>query len=119
MEGMPILGGLDLVIERTDAAVVLCAGKGASRAVIAARLAGNGFDPSRYAIVVHPSVEVPDSCSISLGSIVLAGTVLTTKVSIAQHVVVMPHVVLTHDNVIESYVTIAAGVALAAAAFWG
>jgi sugar O-acyltransferase (sialic acid O-acetyltransferase NeuD family) len=111
-EGVPVLGGLDLVMERTDTAVVLCAGKGASRAAIAARLADSGFDPSRYGTVLHPSVDVPDFCSIGVGSIVLAGTVLTTSVIVGQHAVVMPHVTLTHDNVIENYVTIAAGVAL-------
>ena len=62
--------------------------------------------------MVHPSVEVPDSCSVGVGAIVLAGTVITTAVSIGQHAVIMPHVTLTHDNVLENFTTIAANVAL-------
>lgn len=111
-EGVPILGGLDLVAEYPDAGVVICTGQGSVRARIAERLAGAGFDPARYASVIHPSVTVPVSCRVGAGTILLTNVVLTTAVSVGSHCVVMPNVTLTHDNVLSDYVTIAAGVSL-------
>ena len=37
----------------------------------------------------------------------------TADVELGRHVVLMPHVVLTHDDVLEDYVTVCAAVALA------
>ncbi len=44
----------------------------------------------------------------------LAQVVLTAAVSVGCHVAIMPHVTLTHDDVIEDFATIAAGARLAA-----
>ncbi|MCW2540874.1 MAG: acetyltransferase [Frankiales bacterium] len=111
-ESVPILGGLDQIERHPDAAVVLCTGKGRTRAAIARRLAKSGFDEQRYATIVHPSAEVPATCVVGAGSIILSKVVLTTAVSIGRHCVVMPNVTLTHDNVLADCVTVAAGVSL-------
>lgn len=114
--GVPVLGGLDRLVElrqsTPDLAVVVCAGRGAAREQIVGRLAAQQGGPPRYASVVHPSVAVPGSVEIGTGSILLAGVVLTARVSVGQHVVVMPGAVLTHDDVVDDYATICAGVVL-------
>jgi sugar O-acyltransferase (sialic acid O-acetyltransferase NeuD family) len=117
--GVPVTGGVDTVGDHPDAAVVLCAGGGATRAVLAARLAGHGVDPGRYATVVHPDVHVPDSCSIGRGGVVLSGVVMTADVRVGDHVVLMPRVVLTHDDVLDGVVTVAAGAVLGGAVHVG
>ena len=109
VDGVKVIGGLDAVHDHPDAAVLLCAGKGAAREALAARL---GLDDSRYATVVHPSVSLPESCTIGDGSIVLAGCVLTASVGVGRHVVLMPHVTLTHDDVVGDFATLCAGVTL-------
>lgn len=108
---LPVLGGLDVLSASPDAAVVLCAGRGQARE----RLAGQveelvGAD--RYGCVIHPGVAVPDSCHVGPGSILLAGTVLTASVRVGRHVVAMPHVTLTHDDLVEDFATLCAGVTL-------
>ena len=109
---LTVLGGLDLVVAESDSPLLLCAGKGAVRRQIQARLAGAGVEAGRYATVVHPSVDVPRSCSIGAGSILLAGVVLTAAVSVGRHVVAMPHVTLTHDDTVDDYATLCADVTL-------
>jgi sugar O-acyltransferase (sialic acid O-acetyltransferase NeuD family) len=109
---LPVLGGLDLVVKHDDSPLVLCAGKGSTRRHLESRLSRAGVDPARYATVVHPSVDVPRSCSVGGGSVLLAGVVLTASVSVGRHVVAMPHVTLTHDDVVEDYVTLCAAVTL-------
>jgi sugar O-acyltransferase (sialic acid O-acetyltransferase NeuD family) len=104
-----VLGGLEAVVDHPDAQVIICAGKGTARAALAGRLA---IRDGQLATVVHPSVAVPGSCSIGPGSVALAGCVLTADVTIGRHVVVMPHVTVTHDDVIDDFATLCAGAIL-------
>jgi sugar O-acyltransferase (sialic acid O-acetyltransferase NeuD family) len=107
-----VTGGIDTAAS-ADADLLLCTGKGQSRRALVERLATLGVGHDRYATVVHPSVEVPKSCEIGAGTIVLAQVALTADVTIGRHVVLMPQVTLTHDNVLEDYATLTAGVSLA------
>lgn len=112
IDGLPVLGGLDAIGEHPDARLLVCAGKGASRGAIVARLESSGVGADRYATVLHPSVEVPAGCRVGAGSILLAGVVLTAAVQVGRHVVAMPHATLTHDCVVEDFGTLCAGVTL-------
>lgn len=111
--GVPVLGALDAVGAHPGTALVLCAGKGTSRRAIAARLAELGVAEDRYASVIDPSVFVPPGCRVGAGTILLAGTVMTADVAIGRHVVCMPNVTLTHDDVLDDFATLTAGVSLA------
>jgi sugar O-acyltransferase (sialic acid O-acetyltransferase NeuD family) len=109
IDDVKVLGGLDLVGDLSDAAVLLCAGRGSGRASLASRL---DIEDARYATVIHPSVSLPRSSPVGVGSIVLAGCVLTASVRLGRHVVAMPKVVLTHDDVVDDYATLCAGAVL-------
>nr|MBA2390784.1 acetyltransferase [Geodermatophilaceae bacterium] len=115
--GHPVHGGLDrlahLLGADPDLRVVLCVGSSrrpTSRLDVAARL---GLDPSRYAVLVHPAASVARATTIGPGSILLAEVVTTAEASIGAHCILMPGVILTHDDVLADGVTIAAGVRLA------
>lgn len=110
--GAPVVGPLEKITAHPDREVVVCAGNGAVRRNLVARLAAHGVEPERYAAVVHPAVRVPAGCTIGRGSIVLAGVILTADVRVGEHVVVMPSVTLTHDVVLEDFSTVCAGVSL-------
>jgi sugar O-acyltransferase (sialic acid O-acetyltransferase NeuD family) len=110
--GAPVLGSLDLLADRPDAQVVICTGRPddyTSRRRIARAL---DLPADRYATVVHPSVQVPASARIGVGTVVLAQVALTAEVTIGQHVALMPACVLTHDVVVEDFATLASGVLL-------
>ncbi|RCG31535.1 acetyltransferase [Sphaerisporangium album] len=113
VDGVPVLAGSDEAVKREDAKIVICTANPQDNAVrsrIAARL---GLPPQRYATLVHPAASVSRSSTIGPGSVVLAQVVLTAAVTVGAHVCVMPHVTLTHDDVVEDFVTLAAGCRLA------
>ncbi|WP_213816472.1 NeuD/PglB/VioB family sugar acetyltransferase [Glaciihabitans sp. dw_435] len=112
IDGVPVLGGMDVAMDHPSAKLAICVGQGAARARLAARLELAGVTGARYTTLVSPHVRVPRSCHIGVGSILLDGVVLTADVTIDRHVVVMPHVTLTHGNRIESFATLCAGVTL-------
>jgi sugar O-acyltransferase (sialic acid O-acetyltransferase NeuD family) len=112
LAGVPVVGGLEQVRRLSGYQLLVCAGRGSSRASIVGRLSGMGIGHGRFATVVHPAVEVPLGCFVGGGSIILNGAVLTANVRVGHHVVVMPQAVLTHDDVVDDYATICAGVTL-------
>jgi sugar O-acyltransferase (sialic acid O-acetyltransferase NeuD family) len=111
--GTTVLGGLDRLAEMPAARVVVCTGHPGnftSKRRIVGRLA---LAPERFATLVHPAATVPASCTVGAGTVILAGAVATTDVQIGSHVAVMPQAVFTHDDRIDDFATIGAGVCLA------
>lgn len=106
-----ILGRIDEAAGRSEMLLV-CAGAGSARRRIVERLAALGVLPGRFAIFTDSSARVPPSCTVGVGSVLLANVVLTADVSLGIHVVAMPNSTLTHDDVVEGFATLAAGVSL-------
>lgn len=109
---IPVLGGLDQLVRHRHAQIVVCAGRGTARRAIVKRLSAHGIQPGRFATVIHPSVHLPRSGTIGAGSVLLAYVAITADIHIGRHVVVMPNVTLTHDDVIGDYATLCAGVCI-------
>lgn len=110
--GAPVLGRLDDIPLYPDADVLVCVGSGLGRERVVARLGALGVDVERYATVIDPSVRNPGGCPVGVGSILLAGVVITADAVLGSHVVAMPRVAITHDCLIDDFVTLAAGAAL-------
>ncbi len=109
--GLPVLGPV-ADAAAADVAVAICTARpaiGCSRARIAPALDLDG--PAGPPSCTRPPRWAP-STVVGAGSIVLAGVVATADVTIGAHVVVMPQTVLTHDDLIDDFATIASGVRL-------
>lgn len=110
--GLPVLGGIEQLADLPDAAVLVCVGSPrdhAARQRVVGRL---DLPDHRYATVVHPSASIGFGATVGPGSVLLAHTVLTADVRVGAYVAVMPHAVLTHDDVVGDFATIASGVRL-------
>jgi sugar O-acyltransferase (sialic acid O-acetyltransferase NeuD family) len=119
VSGIPVLGPVETVHDHPDALVLICPVRPdnyLARLLLAERL---GLDDERYATVIHPTATVGTTCEVGPGSVILAHVDLTTDVTVARHVVVMPQVVLTHDVKVEDFATIASGVRLGGACHVG
>ncbi|MEU1055514.1 NeuD/PglB/VioB family sugar acetyltransferase [Streptomyces sp. NPDC005876] len=112
VDGVPVLGDCGLVHRMPGARVVICVGNVrdyAARARLVRRL---GLPEERYATVVHPTASLSATSVVGPGSVLLAQCVLTAAVRVGAHVAVMPGTVLTHDDVVEDFATLASGVRL-------
>ncbi len=112
VDGLPVLGTIDSLEGCPDAMLVVGTGRPdnyTTKLEIVRRIA---LAPERFATIVHPSASLATTTTVGAGSVILAATVTTASVVIGQHVAVMPGVILTHDNVIGDYATLAAGVRL-------
>ena len=108
--GVPVIGPIEHVHREPWAQVVITTGRPdfyVSRPLIAARL---GLPDKRYATIVHPAASVGTTCTIGVGSVLLAPVALTADVTGGRHVVVMPQVVLPHDARVDDFATLASGV---------
>ncbi|GGK71285.1 NeuD/PglB/VioB family sugar acetyltransferase [Ornithinimicrobium pekingense] len=109
LDGVPVLGGLDQARRHPEAQLLLCAGSGASRSSLAARLS---VEVERYATAVAGTADLAVGTDVGHGTIILGGVIATASVRVGAHVVLMPNVVLTHDVVVADFATLAAGVTL-------
>lgn len=110
--GLPVIGGTEVLTRIRATAVVVSVGNPrnyASRERIVQRL---DLPPERYATIIHPAAEIGAGSTVGPGSVVLAGAVLTADAGVGAHVAVMPQAVLTHDDEVGDFVTIASGVRL-------
>lgn len=108
---LDVLGEIHLAAEH-DADLLVCVGSGSARRTIVRRLAALGVTDGRYATLTDRAVRIPSSCVVGVGCIILAGSVLTADATIGRHVVLMPNATVTHDDILEDFVTVAAGAAL-------
>jgi sugar O-acyltransferase (sialic acid O-acetyltransferase NeuD family) len=109
--GVQVLGGVDLAAQQPGSFVV-CVGAGSGRRRVVDRLTKLGIGSERFATLVDETVALSDNSFIGDGSVILAGTVLTADVIVGRHVVVMPNCTLTHDDIVDDFATLAAGVAV-------
>ncbi|WP_216207630.1 NeuD/PglB/VioB family sugar acetyltransferase [Amycolatopsis aidingensis] len=113
LDGLPVLGGTQLVHEHPDAAVLACvanARRPRGRAELVRRL---GLPHARWASVVHPACSLAPGVEVGAGALLLAGVVVTAPQRIGAHVVAMPHVLLTHDDEVGDFATLAGRATLA------
>jgi sugar O-acyltransferase (sialic acid O-acetyltransferase NeuD family) len=108
--GIPILGATTELPE--DAAVVVCVGNPRAYTVRQKLVDRLALPAERYATIVHPAASVSAGCTVGPGSVLLAHAALTADVRVGAHVAVMPQAVLTHDDVVADFATIASGVRL-------
>lgn len=112
IDGIPVVGGVGHIRSRDDVFVLVGVGRPDAYTTRLKIVEALALAPDRYATIVHPDASLSASTVLGPGTVVLANVVATTTVRVGAHVSLMPGIVLTHDNVIDDYATLAAGVKL-------
>jgi sugar O-acyltransferase (sialic acid O-acetyltransferase NeuD family) len=109
LEGLDILGFEEALARFPEAAVMPAVGDAAARQRLAGRIEAGGR-PSPT--LVHPTVVLAGSAVVGPGVVVFAGCVVSVDVVIGAHVHLNLHCTVSHDSVVESFVTMGPGVSL-------
>jgi sugar O-acyltransferase (sialic acid O-acetyltransferase NeuD family) len=112
VDGTPVLGGITELKNLPEAFVVVCTGRPDNYVSRPSLVRALDLPAERYATIVHPTASVSTSSQVGRGSVLLAHAALTAAVSVGSHVAVMPHVTLTHDDVVGDFATLASGARL-------
>ncbi len=109
--GLALLGAIDEWEKFGSASFVLAIGSPRTRAKIADRMATGRSQP-QFATLIHRSLCNGPVCEFGPGSIVCAGCILTTNISVGQHTIINIGCTIGHDVRIGSFVTLAPNVSV-------
>ncbi len=113
INGARVLGGLEVLhVFEKPVNIVLALGDPVAKSLLAAKI-----DPGLvyYPVIKHPSVIIQDEASVSIGagSILCAGSILTTDIRIGDHVLINLKCTIGHDTSIGNFTSLMPGVNIA------
>ena len=111
IHGYPLLGGMDWLENRPDASVFVAVGDCVARRSIVRRMKAKYSNT--FATLIHPRASVESDLICGEGTIVCAGSVLSTEVVVGDQVMIADGCAVSHNAVIGAYCTLATGVKLA------
>lgn len=59
-----------------------------------------------YPTLIHPNVIISDTSTVSEGSIICAGSIITVNATIGKHVIINLDCTIGHDAIIQNYTTV-------------
>jgi sugar O-acyltransferase (sialic acid O-acetyltransferase NeuD family) len=105
---LPVLGGFGW-FEKTasqDVRVISGVGDCETKRQFAEKAESLGL---RFCSIVHPSVLISTYVEVGEGTVIAAGSIVTTQVRIGRHVTVNVDCTISHDVIIDDYCTLAPG----------
>ena len=108
IKGLPVLGPIERAADHVGSfETVIAIGNTVARSRIAARL-----ERQRVAspVLIDPRARVGRDVAIGDGSIICAGTLLTTDIHLGRHVILNLNVTIGHDAELADFVTLAPAV---------
>lgn len=105
INGIEVVGNIDW-LSKQELFVINAIGDGNIREKINERLIES---KNTFATLIHPTVITSSSVTIGEGTIICAGNIITTNISIGKHVIINLSCTIGHDDIIQDYVTILPG----------
>lgn len=107
LNGIPVMGLGFARQQFPESRVVSGVGAPKTRQVLMERATDAGF---RFETIVHPRVERSQWIEIGVGTVICAGNILTTNITLGRHVQINLDCTIGHDVVMGDYTTLAPGV---------
>ncbi|PAP76392.1 acetyltransferase [Rubrivirga marina] len=105
---LPVLGGAGWLTNRSDVQVAVGIGSTPAKRKVVRRLAD--AQHSAFATLIHPRAWIGRRVGVGAGTIVCAGTMVTTDIEIGDHVILNLDCTVGHDTQIEQFTTVAPSV---------
>jgi len=106
LNGVPVMGLQEAYRRFPEARVVGGIGSPQIRQRVLEKAAMIGF---RFETIIHPRVERSSWIEIGVGTVICAGSILTTNITLGQHVQINLDCTIGHDVVMGDYATLAPG----------
>ena len=110
---LPVLGDETWLTGRSDVWVVVAIGSTPSKQRVVRALERAGC--RRFASLVHPRAWVGNGVQVGEGTLICAGTLITTDIRIGRHVILNLDCTVGHDAELGDYVTVAPSVNISGA----
>lgn len=107
INGIRVFGIAQLKDQFPTAALVVAVGSPQTREKLVTRAQNEGFG---FTSLIHPRVERSDWIQVGNGTVICAGSILTTNIVLGEHVQINLDCTVGHDVVMEDYATLAPGV---------
>lgn len=107
VNGKPILGDFDWLAKNNDVFCLCAIGAPEQRLKLVRRARDAG---AKFCTVIHPSVIRSQWVEIGEGTVIAAGSILTNRIRIGDHVHLNLDCTIAHDVVLSDFVTLAPGV---------
>lgn len=107
LNGYPVMSLDAAFAAHPGAAVVPGVGDPTTRELVMRKAVATGFGT---ATLVHPRTERSQWLTIGSGTVICAGCILTTNITIGRYVQINVGSIVGHDAILEDYVTLAHGV---------
>lgn len=105
INGYPVLGGIDYLLEMEDEIAVVCAiGSSKIRKKIVEKIANK--DNIEFPNLIDPHVQMSNYIELGVGNIICAGSILTVNISIGDFTIVNLDCTVGHDVILNSFVTV-------------
>lgn len=101
LNGYKVLGNLEYLNKQERAYVTIAIGTGEIRENISSKI-----EKHEYPILIHPSVIISKLVNIGKGTIICAGSIVTTNIEIENHVIINLDCTIGHDVNLKNYTTI-------------
>ena len=105
--GSKVLGGFDSCTEYQNVLFLIGLGYNDQRKKIAEKY------NIEYGIAIHPSAIIGHSVKISVGTVLMAGSIVNPRTTIGRHCIINTNASVDHDNTLGDFVHISPGAALA------
>jgi sugar O-acyltransferase (sialic acid O-acetyltransferase NeuD family) len=121
IHGLEVLGGINDLLRSSEQnlSLIIAVGDPLVKAKLVNQL--KKCEAIDYPTVIHPNAIIMDKSSIKIGagSIICAGSILTTEISIGKHVLINLNVTVGHNTELGDYCSVMPGVNLAGSVHLG
>jgi sugar O-acyltransferase (sialic acid O-acetyltransferase NeuD family) len=107
LNDVEVMGLEDVAARFPNVSVAIGIGSPAGRETVAAKATAAGLRP---ALLIDPRVVRSEWVEVGEGTVICAGSILTTNIRIGRHVQVNLHCTIGHDVVMDDFATLAPGV---------
>lgn len=110
--GVKVLGGREILQEIPDASVLAVPGSPTSYQRRKSIIESLGLQTSRFATILHPSVNVARDAIIGHNTVIMSNVVISCGVSIGNHCILLPNSVISHDSVVDNYCCLGSNISI-------